>query len=74
MEAERVITMLNKYSLLGRHDLTDNQLEKLILHDKKKTGTEIHFVFIHGIGKVEVEKIPVVEVLDFYKKYRDKKR
>jgi 3-dehydroquinate synthetase len=48
-------------------------MEELVLHDKKKTGTEIHFVFTQGIGKAIVEKIPVDDVLGFYNKFRDKK-
>ena len=48
-------------------------MEKLVLHDKKKTGTDIHFVFTHGIGKGLVEKVPVAEVLGFYKRYRNNK-
>ena len=43
-----------------------------MLHDKKKTGTHIHFVFIKSIGQAIVEKVPVVEVLGFYKRFRDK--
>ena len=65
--------MLERFKLIGKHDLTDDQLEKIVLHDKKKTGTDINFVFTHGIGKAEVEKIPVDKVLDFYKRFRDKK-
>ena len=38
------------------------------MHDKKKAGTDIHFVFIEGIGKAKVQKIPVAEVISFYKK------
>lgn len=72
-ESERINELLKKFKLIGKHDLTDGQLEKIVLHDKKKTGKDINFVFTHGIGKAEVEKIPVEEVLDFYKRFRDKK-
>ena len=48
-------------------------MAKLVIHDKKKTGTDIHFVFTKGIGKATVEKVPVREVLGFYKRFRDKK-
>lgn len=70
---ERVNGLLKRFKLLGEHDLTDGQLEKIVLHDKKKTGRDINFVFTHGIGIAEVEKIPVDKVLDFYKRFRDKK-
>ena len=70
---QRIIRLLERFKLLTELDLTGNQMEKLVLHDKKKTGTEIHFVFTQGIGKAIVEKIPVDDVLGFYNKFRDKK-
>lgn len=73
VEKERIIRLLERFKLLSKLDLTDNQMEKLVLHDKKKTGTEIHFVFTQGIGKTIVEKVPVDEILGFYNKFRDKK-
>jgi 3-dehydroquinate synthase len=71
-EMNRIINLLKRFKLIGRHNLTDVELEKVVLHDKKKNGSYIHFIFTHGIGKAEVEKIPVAEVLDFYKRFRDK--
>lgn len=44
-------------------------MEKMIVHDKKRTGTEMNFVFIKGIEKPVVEKIPVRELIGFYKDY-----
>lgn len=73
VEKERIIRLLERFKLLTELDLTGNQIGKLVLHDKKKTGTEIHFVFTQGIGKAIVEKVPVNEVLGFYNKFRDKK-
>ena len=73
VEKQRIIRLLERFKLLTELDLTGNQMEELVLHDKKKTGTEIHFVFTQGIGKAIVEKVPVDEVLDFYNKFRDKK-
>jgi len=73
VEKERIIRLLERFKLLTELDLTGNQMEELVLHDKKKTGTEIHFVFTQGIGKAIVEKIPVDDVLGFYNKFRDKK-
>ena len=73
VEKQRIIRLLERFKLLTELDLTGNQMEELVLHDKKKTGTEIHFVFTQGIGKAIVEKIPVDDVLGFYNKFRDKK-
>jgi 3-dehydroquinate synthase len=72
-EKERIVNLLKRFHLISEHDLTDDQMAKLVSHDKKKTGSLINFVFTHGIGKGEIEKIPVTEVLDFYKRFRDKK-
>lgn len=71
-EKERIDNLLKKFQLIDKHDLTYNQLSKLVFHDKKKTGKDIHFVFIQGIGKAKVEKVPVEQILDFYKSFRDK--
>jgi 3-dehydroquinate synthase len=72
-EKERINKLLKRFKLIDKLDLKDDQMKKLVLHDKKKTGTDIHFVFTQGIGKAIVEKVPVDEVLGFYKRFRDKK-
>ena len=72
-DKKRIIHLLQKFKLIEKLDLEDYQIEKLILHDKKKSGTDIHFVFTEGIGKAIVEKVPVKDVFDFYKRFRDKK-
>jgi 3-dehydroquinate synthase len=71
-EKDKIINLLNKFGLLEKHDIPDDRIEKLILHDKKKTGTDINFVFTEGIGKASVKKVSVGEVVGFYKKFRDK--
>jgi 3-dehydroquinate synthase len=71
-EKDRIINLLRRYGLLEKHYISDEQMTNLIVHDKKKTGSDIHFVFTKGVGQVIVEKIAVAEVIDFYKKYRDK--
>jgi 3-dehydroquinate synthase len=66
-EYNRVIALLKLFKLLRRHDIPDDQISQLILRDKKKSGNEIYFVFMEGIGKAIVEKIPVSEAVDFYR-------
>ena len=63
----RIITLLKSFKLLRRHDIPEDQLNQLIMRDKKKSGNDVYFVFIEGIGKAIVEKIPVAEVVDFYR-------
>ena len=71
-EKERIIKLLNRVQLLDRHYISDNEMEEIITHDKKKAGSFIHFVFTEGIGQSSVKKISVSEILSFYKKFRDK--
>jgi 3-dehydroquinate synthase len=72
-EKERISNLLKRFKLIGRLDIKEDRMERHILHDKKKIGTDIQFVFTHGIGKALSEKIPVGEVIGFYKRYRNKK-
>ncbi len=67
-EYERVISLLKLFRLLRRHDIPDDQMSQLIMRDKKKSGNDIYFVFMEGIGKAVVEKIPVSEAVDFYRR------
>jgi 3-dehydroquinate synthase len=71
-EKERITTLLNRFRLIDRQYISDKEMEELIMHDKKKAGTSIHFVFTEGIGQASVKKISVSEILSFYKKFRDK--
>ncbi len=72
-EKDRIINMLERFSLLTKYNIPAEQIEKLIMHDKKKIGNEIHFVFTEGIGRAVVEKVPVREIIDFYIRFKDKK-
>lgn len=72
-ERDRIICMLKRFRLIEWVDITDAQMEKLLAHDKKKSGSDINFVFLTGIGKAVVEKVSVVSLLDFYRRFRDKK-
>lgn len=72
-EKNRIMNLLNRFGLLEWYNIPDDMIDHLILHDKKKTGTDIHFVFIQGIGKAIVKRVSVGEVIDFYKRFRDKK-
>jgi 3-dehydroquinate synthase len=69
----RIINLLNKFDLLSEYDVPPDQIKKLVMHDKKKTGSGIHFIFTAGIGKAVVEKISIDEIIYFYKRFRDKK-
>jgi 3-dehydroquinate synthase len=69
-ENERIVNLLRDYGLLNEYNIPSGKMEELILHDKKKSGKDLHFVFAEGIGKAVIRKIPVDEVIDFYKHFK----
>lgn len=70
-ETNRIIDLLNKYKLLKKYNMPVERIEESMVHDKKRTGTDIYFVFLKGIGKGIVKKIPLEEVIGFYRQYND---
>jgi len=68
---ERVMRLLRQYDFYGEYKVTPSRMRELISHDKKKSGDMINFVFLKGIGKAEVKKLPVDEVVSFYKNFRE---
>lgn len=66
-ECNRIIDLLRKYNFKSNFRMPVSKVRELIIHDKKKTGNEINFVFLQGVGKGLVMKIPVGEIVDFYK-------
>lgn len=72
-EKDRILNMLNKFGLVSPYSITEAKLRQLILHDKKKSGDSINFIFTEGIGKASVKKIAASELVDFYKRFREKR-
>jgi 3-dehydroquinate synthase len=70
---ERIIDLLSKYRLLNKYEIPVDQIGELILHDKKKSGTDLHFVYTEGIGKAVVKKITVDDAVDFYRHFKSGK-
>ncbi len=71
-ETNRIIDLLNKYKLLKKYNMPVERIEEFMAHDKKRTGTDIYFVFLEGIGKGIVRKVPLEEVIVFYRQYNNK--
>jgi 3-dehydroquinate synthase len=69
-DANRIMSMIRRFGFRSEHDIPEEELKLLILHDKKKTGSGISFVFTTGIGKAETEKVSVEEIVDFYSRFR----
>jgi 3-dehydroquinate synthetase len=64
---------MDRFGLVFKYAIPYDRIEPLVMHDKKKSGSGIHFVFTAGIGKAVYEKISVTELIDFYKRFQDKK-
>jgi 3-dehydroquinate synthase len=72
-EKKRILDLLSKFRLVVGHSIGDDKIAEFILHDKKKSGKQIYFIFTGGIGKAIAERTGADEVVDFYKRFRDKK-
>jgi len=73
-EEIRIVNLLKHFGLLHGYNIPAVRIEQLILHDKKKAGDNINFVFTEGIGRATVNLIPVKEILDFYKIFHIKSK
>jgi 3-dehydroquinate synthetase len=47
-------------------------MRHLMIHDKKKSGDDINFVFTCGPGNAVVQKVPSSTVIDFYKHFTER--
>lgn len=70
----RITGLLSKYGLLRHHDIPENHLRQFIVHDKKKSGSDIWFVFTSGIGNAVIEKVAVEELTAFYRESKGKSK
>ena len=64
---KRVVSLLSKYELPVALDFDKEKTWDILLHDKKKYGTDMNFVVLDEIGKGAVKKIPLTELLQFFK-------
>jgi 3-dehydroquinate synthase len=69
-EHNRITGLLNSYGLLPGHDIPADQITQLIMKDKKKSGNEVSFVFLNGIGNAVTEKVTVSEAAEFYIQFK----
>ena len=72
-ERDRIIDILKKFKLTGAKLTDENEMRRLVLHDKKKTGDSINFVFSEGIGQTTVKMINIAEIMEFYVTFISKK-
>ncbi len=72
-EKDSIINMLKRFGLLEDYNIPGDRIRQLILHDKKKSGRDINFVFTEGIGNAAVKKVAIEEITDFYNRFRNNK-
>ncbi|NLN29952.1 MAG: 3-dehydroquinate synthase [Bacteroidales bacterium] len=63
---DRFNNLFSLYNFSFGWDIPPDEMQKLIAYDKKKAGSDIHFVFIKGSGKPFVKLLPVSDLIDFY--------
>lgn len=63
---KQIIKLLDLYKLIPDIRIPSVNIIELIRHDKKRSGNNIYFVFIKGIGNPFVRKLPVREIEEFY--------
>ncbi len=64
--AERVKSLLSNYQLPVSLDFDKEKTWNILLHDKKKSGTDMNFVVLDEIGKGSVKKIPLTELRQIF--------
>jgi len=65
-DTQKIIALLSKYNLPVQFDFDKEKAWEILLHDKKKSGTEMNFVVLDTIGKGAIKKIPLNELLQIF--------
>lgn len=66
---ERIGGLLDKLDLPRSFDGDTDQILDALTKDKKKTGQDIHYVFLKGIGQAHVEKISFQQLAEEFKTF-----
>jgi 3-dehydroquinate synthase len=68
-ERDTIIDILKRFKLTGSMPTDEDEMRRLLLHDKKKAGNSINFVFLEKIGQAIVKKTDIDEIMAFYKTF-----
>jgi 3-dehydroquinate synthase len=63
---EKVKQLLSKYKLPIAFDFDKEKTWEILLHDKKKAGTDMNFVVLDKIGKASIKKIPLPDLHEIF--------
>ena len=63
---EKVKQLLSKYHLPVSFDFDKEKTWEILLHDKKKSGSDMNFVVLDKIGKASIKKIPLTDLREIF--------
>ncbi len=69
-ESDRFIGLLQSFGLLKEYKMTASMMNKLVRHDKKKSGRELYFIFTRGAGNAVPLKVTFDELTAFYRRHK----
>ena len=65
-DTEKVIQLLSGYHLPVAFDMDKEKTWNILVHDKKKSGTDMNFIVLDEIGKASIMKIPLPELRQIF--------
>lgn len=65
-ETERIKRLLLKYNLPVEFNFDKEKTWNILLHDKKKSGSDMNFVVLDEIGKASIKKIPLNNLKEIF--------
>ena len=63
---EKVKQLLSSYHLPTAFDFDKEKTWDILLHDKKKSGSDMNFVVLDKIGKSSIKKIPLTDLHEIF--------
>jgi len=66
---ETLKQLISKYNLPVAFDIDKGKTWDILLHDKKKSGTDMNFVVLDKIGKASIKKIPLTDLREIFFKH-----
>lgn len=65
-DTEKVTQLLSGYHLPVAFDMDKEKTWNILVHDKKKSGTDMNFIVLDEIGKASIMKIPLPELRQIF--------
>lgn len=64
--SQKVKQLLSKYQLPVAFDFDKEKTWNILLHDKKKSGSDMNFIVLDKIGKASIKKISLTELHEIF--------